>query len=82
MSSGDVSNRTRIVSCIIPFNLSASSAEKTTLPLAAPGDAGSPEAITSFFTLSSKVGCNNVSKVFGSIRSIASFFDINFSYFN
>ena len=52
---------------------------KTTLPLAAPGDAGNPEAITSFLTLSSKVGCNNVSKVFGSILLIASYFEINFS---
>ena len=33
---------------------------KTTFPLAAPGEAGKPEAIISFLTLSSKVGCNNV----------------------
>ena len=63
----------------MPLNLSASSAENTTFPLAAPGEAGNPDAIISFFTLSSKVGCNNVSKVFGSILRIASFFDINFS---
>ncbi|MDA9619130.1 1-deoxy-D-xylulose-5-phosphate synthase [Candidatus Pelagibacter bacterium] len=50
-----------------------------TLPLAAPGDAGKPEAITSFLTLSSKVGCNKVSKVLGSILWIASFLEINFS---
>ena len=73
ISSGEVSNLTNIVSCIIPFNFSASSAVKTTFPLAAPGDAGKPEAIISFSTLSSKVGCNKVSRVFGSILLIASF---------
>jgi hypothetical protein len=36
------------------FNLSASSEEKTTFPLAAPGDAGSPFAITLISLFSSK----------------------------
>ena len=44
------------------FSLSASSEVKTTLPLAAPGDAGKPLAITSIALFSSNVGCNNVSK--------------------
>ena len=38
------------------FNLSASSDVKTTLPLAAPGDAGKPLAITLISLFSSKVG--------------------------
>src|SRR5210317_1424847 len=60
------------------FNLSASSEEKTTFPLAAPGDAGSPFAITLISLFSSNVGCNNVSRELGSILRIASFFEINF----
>ena len=46
ISSGEVSILTKIVSCIILFNLSASSDEKTTFPLTAPGEAGKPLAIT------------------------------------
>ena len=61
------------------FNLSASSEEKTTFPLAAPGDAGSPFAITLISLFSSSVGCNKVSRELGSILRIASFFEINFS---
>ena len=53
---------------------------KTTLPLAAPGEAGNPEAIISFSTFSSKVGCNKVSKVFGSILLIASFFAVSYTH--
>ena len=56
MSSGEVSTLTKIVSCIIAVNLSASSDVKTTLPLAAPGDAGNPFAITLIESFSSKVG--------------------------
>ena len=48
-------------------NLSASSDVNTTFPLAAPGDAGKPFAITLIELFSSKVGCKNVSKEFGSI---------------
>ena len=80
MSSGEVSTLTKIVSSIIPFNFSASSAEKTTFPLAAPGEAGNPEAIIFLSTFSSNVGCSKVSRVFGSILRIASFFEINFSF--
>ena len=79
ISSGEVSTLTKIVSCIISFNLSASSDEKTTLPLAAPGEAGKPFAITSIELFSSKVGCNNVSNELGSILNIASFLEISFS---
>ena len=79
ISSGEVSTRTKIVSCIISFNLWASSEVKTTLPLAAPGDAGKPLAITSNVLFSSKVGCSNVSKELGSILRIASFLEIKFS---
>ncbi len=49
------------------FNLSASSEENTTFPLAAPGEAGRPFAITFIELFSSKVGCNSVSREFGSI---------------
>ena len=79
MSSGDVSTLTKIVFCIIPLSLSASSDEKTTFPLAAPGDAGKPLAITSILLFSSKVGCKSASNPFGSILKIACFFEINFS---
>ena len=61
------------------LSFSASSAVKTTLPLAAPGEAGNPDATTSFLTLSSKVGCKSVSIVFGSLLSIAYFIEMNFS---
>ena len=79
ISSGDVSTLTKIVSCIMSLSLWASSEEKTTLPLAAPGDAGKPFAITWIELFSSKVGWSNVSKEFGSILNIAWFFEINFS---
>ena len=61
------------------FNLSASSDVKTTFPLAAPGDAGNPLAITSMLAFSSNVGWSKVSREFGSILKTASFFEINFS---
>ena len=63
MSSGEVSILTKIVFCITPLSLSASSDEKTTFPLAAPGDAGKPLAITFSSLFSSKLGCKRVSKV-------------------
>ena len=80
ISSGDVSNLTSIVSCICSFKSSASSAENVTLPLAAPGDAGSPEAIIFFSAFSSSVGCNRVSNVFGSTLKTACLIEINFSF--
>ena len=60
------------------FNLSASSDVKTTFPLAAPGEAGRPFAITFIGLFSSNVGCNNVSKELGSILKTASFLEIIF----
>ena len=57
MSSGEVSTLTKIVFCIISFNFSASSDVKTTFPLAAPGDAGKPFAMTLIELFSSNVGC-------------------------
>ena len=61
------------------FNLSASSDVNTTLPLAAPGDAGNPLPITLISLSSSRVGCKRASKELGSILNMASFFEINFS---
>ena len=79
ISSGEVSILTNIVFCIISLSRSASSDENTTLPLAAPGEAGKPFAITSILLFSSKVGCNSVSRELGSILIIACFLEINFS---
>ena len=62
------------------FNLSASSDEKTTFPLAAPGEAGNPFAITLTELFSSNVGCNKVSKEAGSILMTASFLEMSFSF--
>ena len=63
----------------MPFNLSASSDEKTTFPLVAPGDAGKPFAIVFTSLVSSNVGWRSVSKVLGSTLKTASYFVINFS---
>ena len=56
ISSGEVSTLTNIVSCIMDVSLSASSEVNTTLPLAAPGEAGKPFAITFIVLFSSSVG--------------------------
>ena len=80
ISSGEVSTLTNIVSCIIEFNLSASSDENTTFPLAAPGDAGKPFAITFISPFSFNEGCNKLSNELGSILNNASFFEIIFSF--
>ena len=61
-------------------NLSASSEENTTFPLAAPGDAGKPFAITFILLFSSIDGCSKLSRDPGSILNKASFFEINFSF--
>ena len=79
ISSGEVSTLTNIVSCIIELSLSASSDEKTTFPLDAPGEAGNPFAIIIISAFSSKEGCNKLSSDPGSILNNASFFVINFS---
>ena len=46
MSSGEVSTRTRMTFLPCDFSFSASSAENTISPAAAPGEAGRPVAIT------------------------------------
>ena len=57
------------------LNLLASSAKKTICPVAAPGEAGNPCAITlaCLSALGSKTGCNNSSNLFGSNFNRASF---------
>ena len=76
MSSGDVSSLTNIKS-FSPASccLTASSAVNTTLPVAAPGEAAKPFAITfAAFSFSSlNTGCNNCSNWFGSTLKTASF---------
>ena len=62
------------------FNLSASSEENTTLPLAAPGDAGRPCAITFISLFSSREGWRRLSNDPGSILKSASFFEISLSF--
>ncbi len=57
----------------------ASSAVKTTLPEAAPGDAGRPLAITWIFALGSMMGWRSWSRDAGSTRSTASSLEISFS---
>ncbi len=65
MSSGEVSIRTRMTfSPAFAFS-SASSAENTTRPTAAPGDAGRPRAITLRSAVGSRVGCSSWSREFG-----------------
>ena len=72
MSSGLVSSRTRITAPAEPPCTSASAAVKTILPVAAPGDAGRPVAITSRLDAGSMVGCSNWSRLAGSTRITAS----------
>ena len=72
MSSGVVSQRTRITgSPALPCS-SAVSASRTILPLAAPGDAFSPRAAISNSAFGSSIGCSSWSSCAGSIRAIAS----------
>ena len=61
ISSGVVSRRTRITLLPVAATVSASSAEKTTAPVAPPGLAGRPLAITSFFFSGSTIGCRKAS---------------------
>ena len=79
MSSGDVSVRTRTTFSPLRAAFSASSAVKTTLPTAAPGDAGSPFAMTFTGVFGSKDGCIRRSSCSGSIRMIAVFLSISLS---
>ena len=74
MSSGDVSRRTSTTFSPLSAHASASSAVNTTLPQAAPGDAPSALAIgvAAFSAAASNCGCNNVSRLRGSIIATAS----------
>ena len=72
MSSGEVSSRTRITAPLVPPCSSASAAVKTILPVAAPGEAGRPVAITSRAEVGSMVGCRSWSSEAGSTRITAS----------
>ena len=60
MSSGLVSVRSRITASPRLARSSASSASKTTLPQAAPGDAGRPRASTRRGASGSRVGCKQL----------------------
>ena len=74
MSSGEVSRRTKTTFSPLPAQFSASSAEKTILPHAAPGDAPSPfpTGVAAFNAAASNCGCNKVSRLRGSIMATAS----------
>ncbi len=72
MSSGLVSIRTRITRSPLRASASAASEENTTLPDAAPGDAGRPLATTLRSASGSRVGCSSWSRPRGSIRDTAS----------
>ena len=74
MSSGLVSRRTSTTFSPRFFHALASSAEKTILPHAAPGEAGRPRPITlpRFREAASNCGWRSVSRLRGSIMSTAS----------
>ena len=72
MSSGLVSSRTRITASPAWAIHSAWSASNTTLPVAAPGEAGRPAATTVRGASGSSVGCSNWSRAAGSTRLMAS----------
>ena len=74
ISSGEVSRRTNTTFSPLAFQASASSAVNTTLPQAAPGDAPRPfpSGVAAFNAAASNCGCNNVSKLRGSIINTAS----------
>jgi len=77
-SSGEVSIRVRMVY----LYLAASSAKKTICPVAAPGEAGSPWAMTSAFfrAVGSKTGCRSSSSLLGVILRRASLSSISPSF--
>ena len=72
MSSGEVSTRTRMTRLPWALSVSASSEENTISPEAAPGEAGSPLAITLRSAAGSMVGCSSWSSAPGSMRVTAS----------
>ena len=75
ISSGEVSSRTRTTFSPLAFHASASSAENTILPQAAPGDAPSPlpAGVAAFSAAASNCGWRSVSRLRGSIMATASF---------
>ena len=77
MSSGEVSTRQRMTASPWPASVSASSAVKTTLPEAAPGDAGRPLAMTLRSAFGSSVGWRSWSSEAGSMRRTASALSIS-----
>jgi hypothetical protein len=67
-SSASVNGRTRITS---PSAATASSAVKTILPLAAPGEAPTPRARTAYSAAGSNIGCSSASSLSASIVASA-----------
>ncbi len=80
MSSGEVSVRTRMTRSPLAASASASAAVKTTLPTAAPGEAGRPLAIFCILAAGSTRGWRSWSSWPGSTRSTASFWSISRSF--
>ncbi len=76
ISSGEVSLRTKITCSPRSFQASASSALKTMRPIAAPGDAGRPLAITFTSAFGSICLCSSWSNCSGSTRITAVFLSI------
>ena len=74
-SSGEVSMRTRMTFRPSRFHLAASSAKKTTSPVAAPGEAGRPlvSTLAFFIAVASNTGWSSSSSLAGSHRSTAVF---------
>ena len=74
ISSGDVSRRTSTTFSPLAAHSTASSALKTTLPQAAPGDAPRPFPIgaAALSDFASNCGCRRVSRLRGSIMATAS----------
>ena len=70
-SSASVNGRTRITSRPSAAAATASAAVKTISPIAAPGEAATPEASTAYSACGSKVGCSRASSVSGSIVASA-----------
>ena len=72
MSSGVVSQRTRMTFSPREPRISAVSASKTTSPTAAPGEAGRPLAMTSYLASGSRRGCRSWSSWSGCTLDTAS----------
>ncbi len=80
-SSGEVSSLTRITFSPLAAHATASAEENTTRPLAPPGPAGKPLAITGAVSsaLGSSMGSNNSTNWFGPTLIMAVFASISFS---